>query len=75
MTEESPEVRARMEAFMKQMDAILQECESVDEFLMLASSMMSYSKKMFETVLGEKGTRSLMIEMIPNSDEDYQKAD
>ena len=70
MASDTPEVRARMEAFMKQMDAILQECESVDEFLMLASSMMSYSKKMFESVLGEKGTRSLMIEMIPDVEKD-----
>lgn len=70
MTEDSPEVRARMEAFMKQMDAILQECESVDEFLMLASSMMSYSKRMFESVIGEQGTRTLMIEMIPGVDKE-----
>lgn len=70
MTEDSPEVRARMEAFMKQMDKILQECESVDEFLMLASSMMSYSKRMFESVIGEQGTRTLMIEMIPGVDKE-----
>lgn len=70
MASDTPEVRARMEAFMKQIDVMLQECESVDEFLMLASSMMSYSKNMFESVLGETGTRNLMIEMIPDVEKD-----
>lgn len=70
MAEDSPEVRAKMEDFMKQMDVIVQNCESVDEFLMLASTMMSFSKRMFESVLGEKGARSLMLEMAPPDTEE-----
>lgn len=66
MTEDSPEVREKMEGFMKQFDSMTQELKTVDEFMMLASSMMSYSKKMFESVIGEQGTRTLMIEMIPD---------
>ena len=70
MAEDTPEVRAKMEEFMKQMDQLVQKCESVDEFLMLASSMMSFSKRMFESVLGDKGTRQLMTEMTPPSAEE-----
>lgn len=66
MIEDSPEVREKMEGFMKQFDSMTQELKTVDEFMMLASSMMSYSKKMFESVIGEQGTRTLMIEMIPD---------
>lgn len=55
----------KVKNFMLRFDKIVAcECDSPEDGLALASAMLSYSKNLFEIVLGEQKAKTLMTEVV-----------
>lgn len=55
----------KVKMFMLKFDKMVAcECDSHEDGIALASAMLSYSKNLFQTVLGEERAKVLMTEVI-----------